>query len=135
MSIKKYTNIDNINNNSENAGQFLQTEDLFIVSQNQIEDTDFGDCKYDVMEVSVYDINNNLLPQKNGNNVAYIKTGDINYLPSIVSLIEKSGAIDEIKEIAKQHLNKIEALLDGKHNKIYQDSLLKLARFSLLRSV
>jgi len=41
-----------------------------------------------------------------------IKTGDINYLPSIVSLIEKSGAIDEIKEIAKQHLNKIEALLD-----------------------
>ena len=64
-----------------------------------------------------------------------IKTGDINYLPSIVSLIEKSGAIDEIKEIAKQHLNKIEALLDGNHNKIYQDSLLRLARFSLLRSV
>ena len=63
-----------------------------------------------------------------------IKTGDINYLPSIVSLIEKSGAIDEIKEIAKQHLNKIEALLDGNHNKIYQDSLLRLARFSLLRS-
>ena len=63
-----------------------------------------------------------------------IKTGDINYLPSIVSLIEKSGAIDEIKEIAKQHLSKIEVLLDGKHNKKYQDSLLKLARFSLFRS-
>jgi octaprenyl-diphosphate synthase len=64
-----------------------------------------------------------------------IKTGDINYLPSIVSLIKKSGAIDEIKEIAKQRLNKIEILLDGNHNKKYQDSLLKLARFSLLRSV
>ena len=64
-----------------------------------------------------------------------IKTGDINYLSSIVSLIEKSGAIDEIKEIAKQRLNKTEALLDGNHNKKYQDSLLKLARFSLLRSV
>jgi geranylgeranyl pyrophosphate synthase len=55
-------------------------------------------------------------------------------LPSIVSLIKKNGAIDEIKEISKQHLNKIEALLDGKHNKKYQDSLLKLARFSLFRS-
>jgi hypothetical protein len=99
MSIKKYTNIDNINNNSENAGQFLQTEDLFIVSQNQIEDTDFGDCKYDVMEVSVYDINNNLLPQKNGNNVAYIKTGDIkNYM---YSLTNKGGQKELAIDIEK----------------------------------
>jgi hypothetical protein len=99
MSIKKYTNIDNINNNSENAGQFLQTEDLFIVSQNQIEDTDFGDCKYDVMEVSVYDINNNLLPQKSGNNVAYIKTGDIkNYM---YSLTNKGGQKELAIDIEK----------------------------------
>jgi hypothetical protein len=99
MSIKKYTNIDNINNNSENAGQFLQTEDLFIVSQNQIEDTDFGDCRYDVMEVSVYDINNNLLPQKNGNNVAYIKTGDIkNYM---YSLTNKGGQKELAIDIEK----------------------------------
>ena len=55
-----------------------------------------------------------------------IKTGDINYLPTIVSLIKKSGAIDEIKEIAQHHLNKIETLLDGNHNKKYQDSLLSL---------
>lgn len=86
MSIKKYTNIDSINNNKQNEGQFLQSEDLFIVNQNQIEDTDFGDCKYDVMEVAVYDVNNNLLPQKSGNNVAYIKTGDIkNYLYNITN--------------------------------------------------
>jgi len=86
MSIKKYTNIDEINNKSQNEGQFLQAEDLFIVSKNEIEDTDFGDCKYDVMEVSVYDINNNLLPQKAGNNVAYIKKRDIkNYMYSFVN--------------------------------------------------
>ena len=86
MSIKKYTNIDKINNNTQNEGLFLQEEDLFIVNQNQIEDTDFGDCKYDVMEVSVYDINNNLLPHKTGNNVAYIKTGDIkNYLYNLTN--------------------------------------------------
>lgn len=99
MSIKKYTNIDNINNNSENAGQFLQTEDLFIVNQNQIEDTDFGDCRYDVMEVSVYDVNNNLLPQKTGNNVAYIKTGDIkNYM---YNLTNKGGQKELAIDIEK----------------------------------
>jgi hypothetical protein len=81
MSIKKYTNIDAINSKADNEGKFLQSEDLFIVSKNEIEDTDFGDCKYDVMEVSVYDINNNLLPQKSGNDVAYVKRGDIkNYM-------------------------------------------------------
>lgn len=94
MSIKKYTNIDDINNKTQNEGQFLQAEDLFIVSKNEIEDTDFGDCKYDVMEVSVYDINNNLLPQKSGNNVAYVKKQDIkNYM---YSLVNKGGQ----KEIA-----------------------------------
>lgn len=86
MSITKYTNIEGINNKSENEGKFLQSEDLFIVNQNQIEDTDFGDCKYDVMEVSVYDINNNLLPHKSGNKVAYIKTGDIkNYMYNLTN--------------------------------------------------
>lgn len=81
MSIKKYTNFESIDVLSSNQGEFLQENDKFIINQNQIEDTDFGDCRYDVMEVSVYDINNNLLPQKSGVNVAYIKTGDIkNYM-------------------------------------------------------
>ena len=84
MSIKNYKNIEEINLKTENEGQFIQDKDLFIVSKNETEDTDFGECKYDVMEVSVYDINNNLLPQKSGNNVAYIRTGDIkNYLYNI----------------------------------------------------
>ena len=81
MAIKKYTNFDGINSNSSNEGQFLQADDLFIVSKNEIEEADFGECKYDVMEVSVYDVNNLLLPNKSGNSVAYIKTGDIkNYM-------------------------------------------------------
>jgi hypothetical protein len=38
------------------------------------------------MEVSVYDVNSNLLPIKTGKNVAYIKTGDIkNYLYNITN--------------------------------------------------
>lgn len=86
MSIKKYTNFESIDGNIDNKGKFLQAEDLFIVSKNEIEETDFGDCKYDVMEVSVYDINSNLLPQKTGNNVAYIKTGDIkNYMYNVTN--------------------------------------------------
>ena len=86
MSIKKYTNFEQIDSKVDNKGQFLQKDDLFIVSKTEIEETDFGDCKYDVMEVSVYDINNNLLPQKSGNNVAYIKTGDIkNYLYNLTN--------------------------------------------------
>jgi hypothetical protein len=86
MSIKKYTNIDSINTNSDNEGKFLQDKDLFILSKNEIEKTEFGISKYDVMEVSVYDINNNLLPQKSGNNVAYIKKSDIqNYLYNITN--------------------------------------------------
>jgi hypothetical protein len=96
MSIKKYTNFESIDTNVSNRGEFLQQNDKFIINQNQIEDTDFGDCRYDVMEVSVYDINSNLLPNKNGNNVAYIKTGDIkNYLYNIKNNAgQKELAID-----------------------------------------
>jgi len=86
MSIKKYTNLDLINNNSTNEGKFIDDKDLFILSKNEIEKSDFGVSKYDVMEVSVYDINNNLLPQKSGTNVAYIKIGDIqHYLYNITN--------------------------------------------------
>lgn len=96
MSIKKYTNFESIDTNVSNRGEFLQQNDKFIINQNQIEDTDFGDCRYDVMEVSVYDINSNLLPHKNGNNVAYIKTGDIkNYLYNLKNNAgQKELAID-----------------------------------------
>lgn len=94
MSIKKYTNIEDINNKSSNEGQFLQSDDLFIVSKSEIEATDFGNGKYDVMEVSLYDVNNNLLPQTSGNNVAYIKSNDVkNYMYQITN---KSG----LKELA-----------------------------------
>jgi hypothetical protein len=96
MSIKKYTNIESINANSENEGKFIQDKDLFILSKNQIEKTDFGVGKYDVMEVSVYDVNNNLLPQKSGKNVAYIKTSDIkNYLYNLTNNVgQKELAIN-----------------------------------------
>ena len=94
MSIKKYTNIDGINNKTDNEGHYLQADDLFIVAKKEIETTEFGNSKYDVMEVSVYDVNNTLLPQKSGNNVAYIKTNDIkNYMYQITN---KSGQ----KEVA-----------------------------------
>lgn len=99
MSIKKYTNIDAINNKTDNQGQYLESDDLFIVSKTEIEETDFGDCKYDVMEVSVYDVNNNLLPHKSGNNIAYIKTGDIkNYL---YNLTNKGGQKELAIDIEK----------------------------------
>ncbi|CAB4142709.1 hypothetical protein UFOVP449_71 [uncultured Caudovirales phage] len=96
MSITQYTNFDRINQKLDNEGKFIQDKDAFILSNNEIEDTDFGDCKYDVMEVSVYDINNNLLPQKSGNTVAYIKTGDIkNYLLNVTNnRAKKELAID-----------------------------------------
>lgn len=99
MSIKKYTNFESIDVLTSNQGEFLQENDKFIVNQNQVEDTDFGDCRYDVMEVSVYDINNNLLPQKSGNNVAYIKTGDIkNYM---YNLTNKGGQKELAIDIEK----------------------------------
>ena len=86
MAIKKYTNFEAVNAKTENEGKYLQLDDQFIVTKNEIQETDFGECKYDVMEVSVYDINNNLLPHKTGNNVAYIKTGDIkNYMYNITN--------------------------------------------------
>ena len=86
MSIKKYTNIEGINNKTDNEGQYLQSDDLFIVTKKEIETTEFGSSKYDIMEVSVYDVNNTLLPQKSGNNVAYIKTNDIkNYMYQITN--------------------------------------------------
>lgn len=77
MSIKKYTNFEQVNLKKENEGQYLQADDFFIVTKNEREEIQFGECKYDVMEVSVYDINNNLLPQKTGKNVAYIKSQNI----------------------------------------------------------
>ena len=96
MAIKKYTNFEAVNAKTENEGKYLQLDDQFIVTKNEIQETDFGECKYDVMEVSVYDINNNLLPHKTGNNVAYIKTGDIkNYLYNITNKVGlKELAID-----------------------------------------
>ena len=77
MSIKKYTNFEEVDLKKQNEGQYLQAEDFFIVTKNEVEETNFGECKYDVMEVAVYDINNNLLPHKSGNNVAYIKSQNI----------------------------------------------------------
>jgi len=102
MSIKKYTNIEDINNKSSNEGQFIQKDDLFIVAKNEIEGTDFGSCKYDVMEVSVYDINNNLLPQKSGNNVSYIKTNDIkNYMYEITNKGGQKELAIDIEKLLK----------------------------------
>ncbi len=86
MSITKYTNFEEIDARKENKGNFLLKDDLFIVSKTEIEEADFGDCKHDVMEVSIYDINNVLLPNKTGNNVAYIKPNDMkNYMYDIVN--------------------------------------------------
>jgi hypothetical protein len=84
MSIKKYTNFEKINLKTENEGKFLQEKDNVIISKYETEQADFGECEYDVMEVSVYDINNNLLPHSSGDNVAYIKAENIKkYLYSL----------------------------------------------------
>ena len=86
MSITKYTNFEEIDSRKENKGNFLLKDDLFIVSKTEIEEADFGDCKHDVMEVSIYDVNNVLLPNKAGNNVAYIKPNNMkNYMYDIVN--------------------------------------------------
>lgn len=104
MAINKYTNIEQINNRIENEGQFLKPEDLFIVSKEESEISEFGDSKYDVMEVSVYDVNNNLLPQKSGNKVAYIKGGDIkNYIYNVVN----KGGQKELAIDAEKLLNEL----------------------------
>ena len=100
MSIRKYTNFDSINTNLTNEGQFLQEKDLFIVTKNETEEAEFGECKYDVMEVSVYDVNNTLLPQKSGNNVAYIKKNDIgSYMYSIVNTLGKKELAINIEKL------------------------------------
>jgi len=100
MAIQKYTNFDAVNSKTENEGKYLQAEDLFIVSKNEIEETDFGECKYDVMEVAVYDTNNNLLPQKSGNNVAYIKSNDIgNYMYLVTTRSGKKELIINYKKL------------------------------------
>lgn len=102
MAIKKYTNFEQINSKVENEGKYLQAEDIFIVTKNEIEETEFGECKYDIMEVSVYDINNNLLPQKSGNNVAYIKTGNIkNYMYSLTNQGGQSELAIDIEKLLK----------------------------------
>jgi hypothetical protein len=89
MAIKKYTNFEEISNRLENEGKFLKPEDLFVTTKEESEISEFGDCKYDVMEVSVYDVNNNLLPQKSGKNVAYIKSGDIKQY--VYNIVNKGG--------------------------------------------
>lgn len=96
MSIKKYTNFEKINQKATNEGNFIEDKDFKIVSKGEVEEADFGECAYDVMEVSVYDINNNVLPQISGNIVAYIKTGDIkNYLYNVTNAGgQKELAID-----------------------------------------
>ena len=100
MSIRKYTNFDSINSNSTNEGQFLVAEDLFIVTKNQTEEAEFGECKYDVMEVSVYDINNILLPQKSGKNVAYIKKNSIgSYMYSLTNTLGKKELAINIEKL------------------------------------
>jgi hypothetical protein len=100
MSIRKYTNFDSINSNSTNEGQFLLAEDLFIVTKNEKQETEFGECKYDVMEVSVYDINNILLPQKSGKNVAYIKKNSIgSYMYSLTNTLGKKELAINIEKL------------------------------------
>jgi hypothetical protein len=100
MSIQRYTNFENINTNIENEGKRIQEKDLFIFSQNQKEDVEFGNCKYDVLEVAVYDINNNLLPQKNGNNVSYLKMPDIkNYVYGVTKPTGKKELAIDIEKL------------------------------------
>lgn len=104
MAIKKYTNFEEVNNRIENEGKYIAPEDVFIVTKNEVEISEFGDCKYDVMEVSVYDVNNNLLPQKSGRNVSYIKSGDAkNYIYNITN----GGGQKELAIDAEKLLNDI----------------------------
>ena len=131
MSIKKYTNFDRINQRLDSEGKFLQDKDLFVISNNQFEESEFGNCESDVMEVSVYDVNNNLLPQKSGKNVAYIKTGDIkNYLYNITSIIgKKELAVDTEKLL--EHLGFTNGILrvniNFVRNKVGDDNELRRA--------
>jgi len=100
MGIQKYTNFENINNNSENVGNFLEKKDSFIVTKNESEISEFGNTPYDVMEVSVYDANNNLLSQKSGKNVAYIKSTDIkNYIYNITNYTGKKELAIDVEKL------------------------------------
>jgi hypothetical protein len=100
MSIRKYTNFDSINSNSTNEGQFLLAEDLFIGTKKETEESEFGECKYDVMEVSVYDVNNIILPQKSGKNVAYIKKNSIgSYMYSLTNTLGKKELAINIEKL------------------------------------
>ena len=102
MSIQNYSNIDNINLRKETEGKILSDKELLIISKGEKEIIKFGENFDDLMEVSLYDINNNLLPQKSGNNVAYIKSGDIkNY---IYNVSNKTGQ-QEIAINAEKLLN------------------------------
>jgi len=73
MALTKYKNVDDINSRKTGVGEFLEKEDLFVISQNSTEQSGFGLCNNDIMEVTLYDVNNNLLPQKDGATVKYIK--------------------------------------------------------------
>jgi uncharacterized membrane protein YgcG len=102
MSIQNYSNIDNINLRKDTEGKILSDKELLIISKGEKEIIKFGENFDDLMEVSLYDINNNLLPQKSGNNVAYIKSGDIkNY---IYNVSNKTGQ-QEIAINAEKLLN------------------------------
>jgi hypothetical protein len=73
MALTKYKNVDDINSRKTGIGEFLEKEDLFVISQNNTEQSGFGLCNNDIMEVTLYDVNNNLLPQKDGKSIKYIK--------------------------------------------------------------
>jgi hypothetical protein len=73
MSIGIYTNEDELNRRLTNTGKYLEPKDEFIISQNLTENTSFGLCDNDIIEFSVYDINNNLLVQNDGSSIRYIE--------------------------------------------------------------
>ena len=99
MSIKTYTNFEDITLKHESEGRFILDKDLFVISKKEFEEVDFGECHYDVMEVSIYDVNNNILQNTSGNTVAYIKSGDIkNYMYNATNSLGKQElAIDAEK--------------------------------------
>ena len=61
MALTKYKNVDDINSRKTGVGEFLEKEDLFVISQNSTEQSGFGLCNNDIMEVTLYDVNNNLI--------------------------------------------------------------------------
>jgi hypothetical protein len=78
MALSKYTNVEDINARKTGTGQFLKQEDLFVISQDSSEASKFGECSSDVMEVTLYDTNGNILPQQGNKNVRYIQQVQIN---------------------------------------------------------